>query len=96
MNDAAGRAAEIEETAAGKARLTPRDLGLTLNRTAAALQESARLAEEHAEHLARTGRGEEADEERGVARRARQASQQARSHASRYLGLDGDGTGGED
>jgi len=89
MKDAAANAAAIAEKAAREARRRARDLGFVLNRTAEALELSAKLAEEHAERQARTGQAGAAAKERRAATRAREASQLARARAVRCLELGG-------
>ena len=87
MNEAAAHAAAMAERAARESRQRAQKLGLLLNRTAAALEQSAKLADEHAERQARAGREEDAAHERRAARRAHAASQRARVQALRCLEL---------
>lgn len=90
MDEAAVRAAAGAQTLARETRRGARDLGFILNRMATALEQSARLADQHAERQAQGGRPEVAAEERRAARRAREASQLARERAVRLLDLGGD------
>jgi hypothetical protein len=56
-----------------------------LSRTAAALETSAALAEDHADRHALAGRNDDAAQERQAADRARQAARRARSRAEQWL-----------
>lgn len=86
----ASDAGRFTENAVRQSRRVARDLAFILNRTAAALDESATLAEEHAEGKASAGRTADAERERRAARRARTASERARAHAVRCAQI-GDG-----
>lgn len=90
MDEASARATAAAQTLVRETRQKGRDLGFILNRMATALEQSARLADQHAERQARGGRPEAAAEERRAARRAREASQLARARAVRLLMLGGD------
>lgn len=89
MNEAAARAAAIASKAGRDTRRRAQDLGFVLNRTATALEQSALLAEDHAERQMRAGKTGAAARERQVARRAREASERARARALRCLELGG-------
>jgi hypothetical protein len=60
-------------------------LSSVLSRTADALEESATLAEVHAERHEQAGRSDDAAEERRVAGRAREGARRARSQAEEWL-----------
>ena len=90
MDAAAGHAAGIAQEATREARQKALDVGFVLNRTAAALEQSAKLAEEYAARQARSGRPRAAAAERRAARRAHEASQLARARAVRCVELGGE------
>jgi hypothetical protein len=80
--DPAGSAAD---RVVAHARVSAEQLSSVLSRTAAALEKSASLAEEHAARYERGGRSDDAVEERRVAGRAREAATSARSSAGKWL-----------
>jgi hypothetical protein len=71
--------------AARRTRKTAELLSTTLIRAAAALEQSAALAEQHALRQERDGRSEGAAEERRAADRALDGARRARSQASVWL-----------
>jgi hypothetical protein len=79
-----GAAAEraVEETCARAA-----ELASVLRRTAVTLEQSAALADAHAERYEQAKRNDDAAQERRVADRAREAARMARSHAEEWLEL---------
>jgi hypothetical protein len=62
-------------------------LASVLSRTADTLEESAALAEAHAERYEQAGRSDDAAEERRAAGRARETARKARSHAEEWAEL---------
>jgi hypothetical protein len=60
-------------------------LASVLSRTAVTLEQSAALADAHAERHEQAKRNDDAAQERRVAGRAREAARMARSHAEEWL-----------
>jgi hypothetical protein len=85
--EAARQASAIAETAASQTRMTARDPASVLGRTAKALEQSAILAEQHAQRRERAGRMEAAADERRAAGRAHEAAARARARAEEWLKL---------
>ena len=84
---AAKQASATAERAVNQTLMMARDLASVLARTAKALEQSATLAEEHAERRERAGRKEAAAEERRAAGRAHEAAARARAQAEEWLKL---------
>jgi hypothetical protein len=70
-----------------QARENARAVSRVLERTANALEQSARLAADHAERQQRVGRLDEARKERLAAAHAREAADRARLQAARFGAL---------
>jgi len=81
------QASEKAERAVSEKQVTERDLVSVLHRAADALEQSATLAEQHAERREQAGRQEAAAEERRAARRAHEAAAHARARAEEWLRL---------
>jgi hypothetical protein len=75
------------ERVAGETRVRAAELASVLRRTAVALEQSAALADAHAERYEQVKRSDDAVHERRVAGRAREAARIARSHAEDWLQL---------
>ena len=71
----------------GQTRARTAQLASVLSRTADALEESAALADAHAERCEQAGRSGDAAQERRAAGRAREAARKARSHVEEWLEL---------
>ena len=84
-SEVAKQAAERAERAVTQTRVTARNLASVLGRTAETLEQSATLAEEHAQRREQAGRGDAAANERRAARRAHGAAARARVHAEKWL-----------
>ena len=69
-------------------------LETVLNRTAAALEQTARLADRHAARHAAAGKADSAAAERRAAGQAREAAQRARDNAAKRARLVANGFGG--
>jgi hypothetical protein len=73
------------ERAVMRTRVSVERLSSVLSRTADALDESAVLADAHAERHEQAGRSDDAAEERRAAGRAREAATRARSQVEDWL-----------
>lgn len=71
----------------GDTRARAAQLASVLSQTADTLEESAALADAHAERYEQAGRSDDAAEERRAAGRAREAARKARSHAEEWAEL---------
>jgi hypothetical protein len=78
---------DAAERLVGEACVRAAELALVLRRTAVTLEQSAALADAHAERYEQAGRSDDAARERRVADRAREAARMARSHAEEWLEL---------
>ena len=75
------------ERVVGHTRARAAQLASVLSRTAETLEQSAALADAHAERYEQAGRTDDAAEERRAAGRAREAARMARPHAEEWLAL---------
>jgi hypothetical protein len=75
------------EPVVGETRVRAAQLASVLSRTAVTLEQSAALADAHAERHEQAKRNDDAAQERRVAGRAREAARMARSHAEEWLEL---------
>jgi hypothetical protein len=82
--DAQEHARDVCAAAVQQARVTAGDVSRVLERTASALEQSARLAAVHAHRQQRAGREDSASQERVAAVRAWEAADRARAHAARF------------
>jgi hypothetical protein len=85
--EAARQASAAAERAVSQKQINARHVASLLGRTAEALEQSATLAERHAQRREQAGRKEAAAEERRVARRAHEAAARARARAEEWLKL---------
>jgi hypothetical protein len=76
---------DTAESAVRHTRERAESLSATMTRTANVLEDSAVLADAHAEKHEQAGRSDAAAKERGVAEHAREAAQHARLHAEEWL-----------
>jgi hypothetical protein len=73
------------ERVVGSTQVLAAQLASVLSRTTDLLEQSAALADAHAERYEQAGRSDDAAEERRAAGRAREAARKARSHAEDLL-----------
>jgi hypothetical protein len=73
------------ERVVGETRVRAAQLASVLRRTAVTLEQSAALADAHAERYEQAKRSDDAAQERRAAGRAREAARMARSHAEEWL-----------
>jgi hypothetical protein len=85
--EAAQQASATAGRAVSQMRTTARDLAAVLGRTAEALEQSAILAEQHAQRREQAGRPEAAAEERRAAERAHEAAARARARVEEWRKL---------
>jgi len=72
------------ERVVGEQRVRAAQLASLLSRTAVTLEQSAVLADAHAERYEQAKRSDDAAQERRVAGRTREAARMARSHAEQW------------
>ena len=87
--DAAEGSENVAQHAAGTAREHAERLSSVLIRTAEVMEQSAALADQHADRRERAGRTDDAALEHEIADRAREAAGRARANANEYLRLAG-------